>query len=176
MSTPRSALFCTHRDCAAAKLHIFSRFCKKLSTFYFPGNKTRLIGQKNFLALHTMLSASLSVSKCSPVLCPPLFLARLAEWRNLPIPHTALHPNDRAAEPVSSAHSAGNWPARGKMLAQFVLAARAASVCCAQHLLRGAIPEWRDGKICQFHTRSRQSICQKAHALPFSARRFSSPD
>ena len=43
-------------------------------------------------------------------------------------------------------------------------------------LLRRAIPEWRDGKTCQCRTRSRQSICQKAHALPFSARRFSSPD
>lgn len=52
------------------------------------------------------------------------------------------------------------------MLSQSLLAA----------LLRKAIPEWRDGKTCQCRTRSRQSICQKAHALPFSARRFSSPD
>ena len=90
MSTPRSALFCTQCDCAAAKLRIFSRFCKKLSTFYFPGNITRMIGQKNLLALHAMLSASLSVSKCSPVLCPPLFYTRLTEWRNLPVSHTML--------------------------------------------------------------------------------------
>ena len=55
MSTPRSALFCTQCDCTAAKLRIFSCFCKKLSTFYFPGNKPRMMRQQKLSELHPPL-------------------------------------------------------------------------------------------------------------------------
>ena len=34
---------------------------------------------------------------------------------------------------------------------------------------RTATPEWRSGTTCYFHTRRRQSFCQPAHALAFSA-------
>ena len=60
---------------------------------------------------------------------------------------------------------------RRQILAQFVPAARAISVCRAQYLLRRAIPEWRDCVICYLCTRScRQPVCHKANALPFPAR------
>lgn len=68
-----------------------------------------------------------------------------------------LYPNGGTAESVSSAREAGSRSARGHMLAQSLPASPPAE---------GA-PEWQDGKIFQFCTRSRQSICQRAHARTY---------
>ena len=78
--------------------------------------------------------AGISLPACFPApllldISPPLSLEYLLALLR------RAHPNDRMVEIVSSAHGAGSYFARGHMLAQFVLAARAASVCCAQHLL-----------------------------------------
>jgi len=68
--------------------------------------------------------------------------------------HPPLHPNGGTAEPASSERAAENQFVRDQMLAQSLLAARTISICVRSTLLRRAIPEWRDGKTCQYRTRS----------------------
>ncbi len=57
-----------------------------------PGYYTRLTGMQNLLVLHAKLIVSLSVSKCSPVLCisVPLFHTRMIGQYNLSVPHAKL--------------------------------------------------------------------------------------
>ena len=52
------------------------------------------------------------------------FYTRLIERKNLSALHAALHPNDRAVEPVIAARGAGSQFAREQMLAQSVPALR----------------------------------------------------
>ena len=123
MSTPRSALFCTQCDCTAAKLRIFSRFCKKLSTFYFPGNIPRMIGQQNLSVPHTALEASLPVSTCSHT--PAEGDTRMAGRQNLPVPHAKpfyTRMMERLNLPIS-AHKAGSRFVRKQMLSRSLPAA-----------------------------------------------------
>ena len=112
MSTPRSALFCTYRDCTAAKLRVFALFYKKLSTFYFPRKRyTRMEGQWNLSATHAKPEVTLPEGTCSHITCQP---HKLSSHTVHGTSCRGQHPIDRTENPFNPARapaeSIPDWP------------------------------------------------------------------